>query len=100
FGHFRIRARVASFDRFDRNVTEVKKVAGTKGDSGVEIKDSHNKPEKLNGGEKGAKMSMTEAMTGAATALDNAKGGLSSEDDVRVGDIVLKLGERHEPAFR
>ncbi|MCI89551.1 hypothetical protein A2U01_0110840, partial [Trifolium medium] len=70
FGHFRIRARVASFDRFDRNVTKVKKDAGTKGVSGVELKDGHNKPETLNGGEKGAKMKRTEAMTGVATAPD------------------------------
>ncbi|MCI49971.1 hypothetical protein A2U01_0071215, partial [Trifolium medium] len=63
----------------------------TKGDSGVELKDGHNKPETLNGGAKGAKMKRTEAMTGVATAPDDAKGGSSSVDDVRVGDIVLKL---------
>ncbi|MCI24592.1 papain family cysteine protease, partial [Trifolium medium] len=34
FGHFRVRARVASFDRFDRNVTAEEKGPGSQGDSG------------------------------------------------------------------
>ncbi|MCH84604.1 sulfate transporter, partial [Trifolium medium] len=85
FGHFRVRARVASFDRFNRNVPEARKV---RGDSGIEKKEGHNIPMKSKGGVEGPMMTRTKE----ATEVVNAS------DDVRVGDIVLKLGERQEPA--
>ncbi|MCH99997.1 hypothetical protein A2U01_0021012, partial [Trifolium medium] len=42
----------------------------------------------------------TKAKTGVVNVPDSAKGGSCSLDDVRVGDIVLKLGERQEPVAR
>ncbi|MCI54676.1 hypothetical protein A2U01_0075926, partial [Trifolium medium] len=78
---------VASFDRFNRNVTEARKV---RGGSGFEKKDGHDIRMTSKGGAAGPKMTGTKE----ATEVVNAP------EDVRVGDIVLKLGERQEPPAR
>ncbi|MCI43088.1 hypothetical protein A2U01_0064325, partial [Trifolium medium] len=42
----------------------------------------------------------TKAKRGDDTVDDSVKGGSSSPADVRVGDIVVKLGARQEPVAR
>ncbi|MCI63573.1 hypothetical protein A2U01_0084830, partial [Trifolium medium] len=64
----RVRARVASFDLFNRNVTEARKV---RGDSGIEKKDGHNIPMMSKGGDEGPKMTRTKEATEVVNAPDD-----------------------------
>ncbi|MCI70073.1 hypothetical protein A2U01_0091336, partial [Trifolium medium] len=64
--------RVASFDRFDRNVSEAEKGAGSQGGSSVAkdelIRIGHNKPVPLKDDEECATMTRTVATSGVPTA--------------------------------
>ncbi|MCI25759.1 sulfate transporter, partial [Trifolium medium] len=99
-----VRARVASFDRFDRNVPAEEKGSRSQGDSGaankVVQKDGRTKPVPRIDGEECAKMTRSAAPSGAHIATEDVTGETSSAADVRVGDVVLKLRKRFEQAGR
>ncbi|MCI37091.1 hypothetical protein A2U01_0058315, partial [Trifolium medium] len=90
--------------RFDRNLTEAEKGAGPKGDSGMTkeelLRNGHNKPVTHKDGEECATMTRTVGTSEVPTASENMVGEPRGAEDVRVGDVVLKLGKRVEQAGR
>ncbi|MCI56879.1 hypothetical protein A2U01_0078130, partial [Trifolium medium] len=92
----------ASFDRFDRNITEAEKGARSKEGSGVAkeelIRIGLTKPVPLKEGEECATKTRTVAKSGVPTASENTAGDPGCAEDVRVGDVVLKLRKRVEQA--
>ncbi|GAU23620.1 hypothetical protein TSUD_386090 [Trifolium subterraneum] len=84
FGHFRVRARVARFDRNDmleRRSSGMVKAVSKKG---------HKSPESV----------VKNVTNSGKDGVDVAKGSSSSPEDVRVGDIVVRIGKRQEPTTR
>ncbi|MCI24963.1 RNA recognition motif, partial [Trifolium medium] len=106
FGHYRVHARVASFDRNDtvagrRPETEMPGLM--KEGEGLVKNDGDNssvRPAMLQGDDDRNVTTVTKAKKGDDTGVDSVKGGSSSPEDVRVGDIVVKLGACKEPVVR
>ncbi|MCI13933.1 sulfate transporter, partial [Trifolium medium] len=64
------------------------------------LRNGHNKPVTLKDGEECATMTRTVGTSGVPTASENMVGEPRCAEDVRVGDVVLKLGKRVEQAGR
>ncbi|GAU41193.1 hypothetical protein TSUD_26180 [Trifolium subterraneum] len=84
FGHYRVRVRVA---RFDRNVAAEDKSSGmVKAGHKVGIMDLEKKVVNL--------------VEEGKDSVVSAKGGIDITEDVRVGDIMVRIGNPQEPTAR
>ncbi|GAU30400.1 hypothetical protein TSUD_364460 [Trifolium subterraneum] len=84
FSHFRVRARLA---RFDRNEAKEDRNPGT-------VKDGHKE------GKMGLEKDVENLIENGKVGFDSALGETGTTEDVRVGDIVVRIGTLQEPTTR
>ncbi|GAU40819.1 hypothetical protein TSUD_398030 [Trifolium subterraneum] len=102
FGHFRVRASVAKFERNDVGRDRVSKQEKVGLSKGAEIplkKDSNQNPTRqamLEDGDDRIISTGSKMKNGGDAHLDLEKEGCGPLEGVRVGDIVIQLGTRQE----
>ncbi|CAJ2661648.1 unnamed protein product [Trifolium pratense] len=106
FGHYCVRARVASFDRNDVTASqrmETERLGLTKGNVKPAIKeciDTDPRTVNLNGNDIRIKSMGPQAKKGVGRDAGPVKGGSGDPGAVRVGDIDVSLGARKEKVTR